>query len=71
MNTDNYLSWQNALLDRDKALYSLLLLAFILVGSYLITYMLPPEFGKRLRVAYEVGGILLYIGIVAVCAAAG
>ena len=70
MNTDNYRAWQIALQQRDQALYGLLALAFMLVGSYLFTYAawVPPVWGRRIRVAYEVGGILLYIGIVVVCA---
>lgn len=70
MNTDNYLAWQLAIQDRDRALYGMLGLAFLLVGSYLLTYVkwVPPIWGKRIRIAYEVGGILLYIGIVVVCA---
>jgi hypothetical protein len=69
MNTDNYRAWQTALKDRDAALYGLLILAAVLVGSYLITYAkwLPPAWGKRLRLAYEIGGALLYIGIIIVC----
>ena len=66
MNTDNYLAWQDALKDRDNALYGMLILAFILVGSYLVTYAkwVPPTWGKRIRVAYEIGGVLLYFGII-------
>ena len=73
MTTDNYHAWQMALQDRDRALYAMLLLAFMLVGSYLITYVkwVPPIWGKRIRVAYEIGGIFLYIGIVVVCARGG
>lgn len=68
MNTDNYNAWQLALADRDRALYGMFLLAFLLVGSYLLTYVnwVPPKWGKRIRFAYEVGGILLYIGIIVV-----
>ena len=66
MNTDNYLAWQLALKDRDTALYGIFVLALLLVGSYLLSYVewVPPIWGKRIRIAYEVGGILLYIGIV-------
>lgn len=69
MNTDNYLAWQNALADRDRALYGMLFLALLLIGSYLFTYVnwIPPTWGKRIRIAYEIGGVLLYIGIVYVC----
>lgn len=69
MNTDNFRAWQLALQQRDQALYALILLAGILVGSYLLTYAtwLPREWGRRVRIAYEVGGVLLYIGIVIVC----
>lgn len=68
MNTDNYRAWQLALADRDRALYGMLLLAFLLVGSYLFTYAkwVPSKWGKRIRFAYEVGGILLYIGTIIV-----
>lgn len=68
MNTDNYKAWQLAIADRDRALYGMLLLAFLLVGSYLLTYVnwIPPKWGKRIRFFYEVGGILLYIGIIIV-----
>jgi len=72
MNTDNYANWQIALAERDRALYAMLILAVALVGSYLFTYFfpkwIPPIWGKRIRIAYEIGGILLYIGIVIVCA---
>lgn len=70
MNTDNYLAWQQLLEERDRALYWLLLLAAGLVGSYLITYVewIPQRYGKLIRAAYEVGGILLYIGIVIISA---
>lgn len=70
MNTDNYIAWQLAIQDRDRALYGLVVLALVLVGSYLITYAkwVPPVWQKRLRLAYEVGGVFLYIGIIAVCA---
>ena len=68
MNTDNYNAWQLALKDRDRALYWMMILAVGLVGSYLLTYAkwIPPGWGKRIRVAYEIGGIFLYIGIVIV-----
>jgi len=70
MNTDNYMAWQTALQDRDRALYGMFLLAVLLIGSYLFTYAkwIPPIWGKRIRIAYEIGGILLYAGIVIVCA---
>ena len=69
MGTENFTAWQQALQDRDRALYGLLLLAFVLVGSYLLTYAkwIPPKWGARIRGAYEVGGILMYIGIIVVC----
>jgi len=69
MNTDNYNAWQLALQDRDRALYGMLLLAGLFVVSYLITYVkwIPPIWGQRLRIAYEIGGVLLYVGIVYVC----
>lgn len=69
MNTDNYRAWQLALQQRDQALYGLLLLAGILVGSYLLTYAkwVPATWGRRIRIAYEMGGILLYAGIIIVC----
>jgi len=69
MSTDNFRAWQLALQQRDQALYALILLAAILVGSYLLTYAtwLPPVWGRRIRLAYEVGGVLLYTGIVIVC----
>ena len=70
MDTSNYRAWQLALQQRDQALYALLALAFMLVGSYLFTYAkwIPQIWGRRIRAAYEMGGILLYIGIVIVCA---
>lgn len=69
MDTSNYSAWQLALKQRDQALYGLLLLAVVLVGSYLFTYAkwLPPAWGKRIRIAYEIGGVMLYIGIIIVC----
>lgn len=72
MNTDNYAAWQQLLNQRDHGLYMLLLLATFLVGSYLITYAywIPQKYGRLIRVAYEIGGILLYIGIVIVSARA-
>jgi len=70
MNTDNFTAWQIALQNRDNALYSMLGLALLLVGSYLFTYVnwIPPKWGKYIRLTYEVGGVLLYFGIVYVCA---
>lgn len=69
MNTDNYRAWQLLLDQRDKALYMLLGIAIILVGSYLITYVnwIPAKLGKRLRLIYEIGGLALYIGTIIVC----
>ena len=70
MNTDNFSAWQVALQNRDTALYLMLLLAMLLVGSYLFTYVnwIPPKWGKYIRLVYEIGVVLLYIGIVYVCA---
>lgn len=69
MDTKNYLAWKALLNQRDLALYGLLFLAVALVGSYLITYVewLPAKYGKVIRYTYEIGGLLLYIGIVIVC----
>ena len=68
MNTDNYLAWPNLLTQRDTALYWLLLLAAGLVGSYLLTYAawIPGAWGKRLRIAYEIGGVLFYLGVIVI-----
>jgi len=71
MNTDNYRAWQELLNQRDQAIYLLFGLAAILVIAYLITYAekwVPPKIGKLIRLAYEIGGLALYVGIVAVCA---
>jgi len=66
MNTDNFIAWQALLNERDKGLYLLLALAAFLVGSYLISYLtwIPPKYGRIIRGMYEVGGIMLYIGLV-------
>ena len=68
MNTDNYIAWQALIDQRNISLYWLALLALLLVGSYLLTYAawLPYKYGKLIRIAYEAGGILLYIGIIVV-----
>ena len=70
MDTSNFVAWQQAILQRDQALYGLAALALALVGSYLLTYAewVPTTWARRIRLAYEVGGVLLYIGIIAVCA---
>jgi len=70
MNTDNYRAWQEALNQRDQALIAMFGLALLMVGSYLVTYLpwVPPAWGRRIRLSYEIGGILLYIGIIVVCA---
>jgi len=70
MNTDNYRAWQALLNQRDQALYAMFGLAVLFIGSYLITYVswIPEKTGRMLRAAYEIGGILLYIGIIIVCA---
>lgn len=69
MNTDNYRAWQALLLDRDQGIYILFFLAAFLVGSYLITYVnwIPQKYGRKIRAAYEIGGILLYVGLIYIC----
>lgn len=68
--TDRYWLWQQALTERDQGMMSLFILAIALVVSYLVTYVpwLPQKYGKVLRKAYEVGGVLLYIGVLLVSA---
>jgi len=68
MNTQFYQAWRAAMQQRDQALYILLVLAVILVGSYLITYVnwVPDKWGRRLRATYEIGGALLYLGMLIV-----
>jgi len=66
--TERYLIWQKELTQRDLGMYTLSGLAVLLVVSYLLTYAdwLPPTVGKGLRFVYEVGGGLLYLGIIVV-----
>lgn len=66
MNTENYQAWQLLLHQRNIALYWMLGLSAFLIASYEITYAqwLPQRYAKLIRYAYEVGGVLLYIGTV-------
>lgn len=66
--TPRFYLWQDALVARDQGMYSLIGLGVLFVGSYLITYVpwIPDKPGKALRVGYEVGGILLYVGMLVV-----
>jgi len=68
--TDRYWLWQQALTERDQGMMSLFVLAAVLVASYLITYApwLPQRYGRALRRAYEIGGALLYVGVLVVSA---
>jgi hypothetical protein len=68
--TDRFYLWQQALRERDQGMYSLVGLAFLFVGSYLITYVpwVPDRYGRVLRLCYEVGGGLLFIGMIIVSA---
>ncbi len=68
--TDRYWLWQQALDQRDRGMLSLFTLAILMVVSYLITYVdwLPPKVGRVLRIVYELGGVILYVGILIVSA---
>lgn len=66
--TPKYYLWQQALADSHRGIYSLVGLAVLFVGSYLITYVpwISDKLGKYLRISYEIGGVLLYAGMLVV-----
>ena len=68
--TERYTLWRQALIDRDHGIYSLLALSLMFVVSYLVTYApwVPARWGKYIRFAYEVGGALMFAGMVVVSA---
>jgi hypothetical protein len=66
--TPKYYLWQQALDNSHRGMYSLMMLAVLFVGSYLMTYVpwIPNKYGKALRIGYEVGGVFLYAGMLVV-----
>jgi len=68
--TERYLLWREALVNRDRGMYSLMILAVLFVVSYLVTYVpwIPERWGRYLRISYEIGGVILFVGMILVSA---